>query len=312
MCGKKDKQENVADTATGTAERLRPDRFPTWLDLLAMIVIFLAATFVGGLCMSILRHTAPAMEPGLVNVIAYCVQFVIAVAGIYAYWRRMGGAENAFRFNFKWYNSSLVLLGIVLMLAASIVMEPLINLFPEHWFERLNNAVGRGGWAILMTVFLAPVFEEMLFRGLILESVRQKWGASAAIVFSAALFGLVHVPIWPQVVNAFVMGIIMGYIYVLTDSLVSVIIIHAVNNGLAYMLVEITGNQATDTRAMIGNDTIYWIVYAASLAIFIAAMVSMAVIAAGKTHKRTGITTFFTRPDGENETLPECENNNKQ
>ncbi len=311
MAAKEDKTEN---TGNGTAvEHPLAKRFPTWSDIIAMLVIFFAATLAGALCMTVLKRTAPGMERELVSVISYSVQFVLAIGGIYLYRRLMGGQGSPFRFAFKWYNSSLVLLGIVLIAAASIVTEPLINLFPEHWFERLNDAIGRGGWAILMTVLLAPVFEEMLFRGLILESARQRWGASAAILISAVLFGLVHAPIWPQVVNAFIMGIMLGYIYVLTDSLLSVIIIHAVNNGMAYMLLEITGDQTTDVRAMIGNDTVYWIVYAASLAIFVAALVTMAVVATERRRKRAGIAAVFNSAPVEEETLlPEGEENNNK
>ncbi len=307
------KGDEIKNIAAGM-EHGQAGGFPTWLDLAAMLVIFLAATLAGGGCMLILKRSAPGMERELVNVIAYCVQFALAIGGMYIYRRRTGGRGSPFHFSFKWYNSSLVLLGIVLIAAASIVIEPLVNAFPEQWFERLNAAIGRGGWAILMTVFLAPVFEEMLFRGLILESARQKWGASAAILLSSVLFGLVHAPIWPQVVNAFIMGIMLGYIYILTDSLVSVIVIHAVNNGLAYMLLEITGDQATDMRAMIGNDTVYWIVYAASLAVFIAALVTMAVIATDRMRRRAAITAVFSSEPGREETLPPegCENNNKE
>ncbi len=307
-----DEKEGKLNNKGTAAGPLQADGFPTWTDLLFMIVIFLAATVAGGLCLLILNRTAPGMERGLVNVISYCVQFVLAIGGIYAYRHARNATGKAFHFAFRWYNSSLVLLGIVLIVAASIVIEPLVNAFPEHWFERLNAAIGHGGWAILMTVALAPVFEETLFRGLVLESMRRRWGASAAIVVSAALFGLVHAPIWPQVVNAFVMGIMLGYIYVLTDSLLSVILIHAVNNGLAYMLLEVTGNQATDVRAMIGNDTVYWIVYTTSLVVFLAALVSMAVIASAKIRNRAGIASVFTAaaPKEDEAEKEELQNNN--
>ena len=317
--GKIDSKNTAADfeTAAPDTAEVQAGGFPTWLDLVAMIVIFLLATLVGGSCMLIMKRVAPGMEQELVNVVTYGVQFVLAIGGVWVYRAARGASGSPFRFAFKWYNSSLVLLGIVLIAAVSIAIEPLVNAFPEHWFERLNAAIGRGGWAILMTVVLAPVFEEMLFRGLILESMRRKWGASAAIVVSAALFGLVHAPILPQMLNAFVMGVILGYIYVLTDSLLSVIVIHAVNNGLAYMLLEITGDQATDVRAMLGNDTVWWIVYAASLVVSVAALVSMAVIATDRMRKRAEIAAVFNEASAEEkeeETLPseEGENNNKE
>lgn len=307
MAGKTDRiNKNAA------AQQTQAGEFPSWLDLMVMIVIFFAATLIGGACMFFIKRSAPEMERELVNAITYAVQFTLAIGGICLYRRHRGAQGSPFHFAFRWYNASLVLLGIVLIIATSIAIEPVINAFPEHWFERLNTAIGRGGWAILMTVLLAPVFEEMLFRGLILESARQKWGTSAAIMISAVLFGLVHAPILPQMLNAFVMGVIMGYIYILTDSLFSVIVIHAVNNGIAYMLLEITGNQATDVRAIIGNDTAYWIVYAVSLAIFIAAVVCMAVIASAKMQKRAEITDVFNTAPKETPDGGDGQNNNNE
>lgn len=278
----------------------RAELFPTWLDLLAMIGIFFAALLVTGACMALMQSLAPSMERELMNTIVYSLQFVLALGGIWFYRRSRGEKKAIFRFRLQWYNSSLVLLGIVLILAVSVVIEPLINLFPDHYMERLNQSIGNGGWALLMTVVLAPVFEEMLFRGLILESARTKWGASTAIVLSAALFGLVHLPILPQALNAFVMGIALGYIYVLTGSLLSVIIIHAINNGLAFLLLEMTGTQSSDLKSIIGNDLVYWIVYGGSVVIFVSVMVIMAVIATDKAQKRAEITAVFEAAEGEN------------
>lgn len=288
----------------GFPPKRHAEQFPTWFDLLMMIGIFFAALLVAVLCLNILQIAVPSMESELVNLIVYTVQFILAIAGVWVYRRSRGEKGGIFSFRLQWYNSSLVLLGIVLILAVSVVIEPLINLFPDHYMERLNDAIGRGGWALLLTVLLAPVFEEILFRGLILESARRKWGASVAIVLSAAFFGLVHLPILPQALNAFVMGIALGYIYVLTGSLISVIIIHAVNNGLAFLLLELTGTQNSDLQGMIGNDFIYWIVYGVSIAIFVAVMVAMAVIATDKARRRAEITAVFTaadeKKDGEN------------
>jgi membrane protease YdiL (CAAX protease family) len=251
-----------------------------------MLAIFFAATLVGALVMLLLNKVAPGTEREIVNLVVYCVQFPLAIVGIYLYrkLRSAGGVrviDSPFRFSFKWYNSALVLWGIVLIFAVSVTMEPLISLFPDRWFEMLSDAVGSGGWTVLLTVVLAPIFEETIFRGLILEPARQKWGAATGIVVSAALFGLVHAPILPQMVNAFVMGIVMGYIYVLTDSLIPVIIIHAVNNAIAYLLLEITGSQNTGMREMVGDDRIYWTLYGISAVIFIGSMIFM-ILAARK------------------------------
>jgi membrane protease YdiL (CAAX protease family) len=152
----------------------------------------------------------------------------------------------------------------VLITAASVVLEPLLNLFPEHYFDRMGETIGSGVWAIVLSVVAAPVFEEIFFRGLVLEQAARRWSSGRAVMVSALLFGLVHLPNLPQAINAAVMGLVMGYIYISTRSLPSVIVIHAVNNAVAYLFLETTGTGSTDLRSMIGNDTVYWSVFAGS------------------------------------------------
>ncbi len=258
---------------------MQPKRFSVWVDLLAVVLIFLAAAFVAVLCTSAMMVFAGDIESILITTVFYTVQFGVAIvgAGIY-YSKRPKEIEDGgplLGFSFNWYNAPLTLGGIVLTVAASIVLEPLLNLFPAHYLEDLGKMIGGGGWAIVLTVVLAPICEELFFRGLVLEQTMRKWGAGWAVVVSALFFGLAHMTNYPQVVNAVLMGVVLGYIYVLTRSLVPVILIHALNNGIAYLLLEMTGTQNTDTRVMIGNDTLYWVIFGASAAILAVSLVLM-------------------------------------
>ncbi len=166
----------------------------------------------------------------------------------------------------------MTLLGIVLVSATSVVIEPLLNLFPARYFDDIARAVGSGGWAIVVSVIVAPVLEELIFRGLILRWLSRRWRPFWAVLVSALAFGLVHLPNLPQVVNATVMGVVLGYIYVLCRSVWPVIIIHAVNNALAYLLLQVLGVGATDLQEIVANNTIYWVIYGVNAAIFVFSM----------------------------------------
>ena len=67
------------------------------------------------------------------------------------------------------------------------------------------------------TLITAPIFEELLFRGIILNGLLNKYKNSSkkAIIYSAMVFGLVHLNI-PQGIHAFIGGIILGSIYYLS------------------------------------------------------------------------------------------------
>jgi membrane protease YdiL (CAAX protease family) len=168
----------------------------------------------------------------------------------------------------------MILLGVVAANAASFVAEPLVMAFPSKWFEMIDQFIGTGGWSIMMAVVAAPVLEEIFCRGQLLEALARRWRPWVAVVASAAFFGIVHFNP-PQAVNAFVIAVVMGYLYMVTRSLTPVIIIHAINNALAWLTLRLTGTQATDTRELIGNDTVYWAVYAVCAVILAASLVLM-------------------------------------
>jgi membrane protease YdiL (CAAX protease family) len=263
-------------------------RFSAWADLGVMAAIFLGATIVAMVVVAAITTVSgiPMLDPetgtttGSVMFILYAAHFVLAITGGIIWCGSRGGVK--LRLGASWADGSMVLLGVVLLAAASIVLEPLLVLFPDRYIEQLNRTIGRGGWTILTTVVAAPVLEEIFFRGLLLEGLSRRWRASAAVVASALLFGAAHFTIPPQAVNAFVIALVMGYIYLSTRSLIPVIVIHAINNALAYLTLELTGSQNTDTRQMIGNDTLYWAIYAVSAVVLVASLAIMAMRAERK------------------------------
>ena len=88
------------------------------------------------------------------------------------------------------------------------------------------------------TLITAPIFEELQFRGIILNGLLNKYKNSSkkAIIYSAMVFGLVHLNI-PQGINAFIGGIILGFIYCYTKSMKLSIFAHFINNLITFVPV---------------------------------------------------------------------------
>lgn len=88
------------------------------------------------------------------------------------------------------------------------------------------------GWWLALNIFLLAVlpaiFEELLFRGIILNGLRQ-YGKWTAIIVSALLFALIHGNI-DQLVYPFLLGLIFAVIADRTSSTVPTIFAHFVNN----------------------------------------------------------------------------------
>lgn len=86
---------------------------------------------------------------------------------------------------------------------------------------------------VLYVVLISPLVEEVVFRGIILNSMR-RFGDSFALLVSALLFALFHGNLI-QAPNAFLMGLVIGYFVLCTGSLWTGVLIHMVNNALVLL-----------------------------------------------------------------------------
>lgn len=80
-----------------------------------------------------------------------------------------------------------------------------------------------------LVVVVGPIFEELLFRGWLLGSLRKFWGDSKALVVSSTLFALIHGDPWATPA-LFVLGMVFGWVYLKTGSLFGSILLHGMWN----------------------------------------------------------------------------------
>jgi uncharacterized protein len=98
------------------------------------------------------------------------------------------------------------------------------------WTRGSSEDFFAGGLGVtVLTCLIAPMVEEMLFRGIILRSFLRQYPSGTAIVHSAAVFGLAHLNAY-QFVVAFVIGLILGKLYERTRSLLPGILLHGCYN----------------------------------------------------------------------------------
>lgn len=100
----------------------------------------------------------------------------------------------------------------------------------------------RNPLGIIAVVIMAPIVEELLFRGAIQGHLLRKWKHPAgAIVLSSLIFGVVHGN-WVQAPFAFVTGLALGWMYYRTGSLLPGILMHFVNNSAAVASFLLAGD----------------------------------------------------------------------
>lgn len=123
----------------------------------------------------------------------------------------------------------------------SELMPDLTNLVEKPMQELINNDLGY----ITLCLF-APFVEETVFRGAVLRSLlprmKSRWGA---IAISAALFALVHMNP-AQMPHAFLAGLLLGWIYSRTGSILPGVAYHWVNNTIVFAAARLLPPQLAD------------------------------------------------------------------
>ena len=137
-----------------------------------------------------------------------------------------------------------ILLTVVMTFAAMMVLD-LISYWNTQWtnrssvmahfYETLMGYIRQmtGGPflpAFLTVAILPPIFEEWMCRGMVLRGLLTRMKPFWAILLSALFFSVMHLNPW-QGVEALLIGLVMGYIYYKTGSLLLTMLIHFVNNA---------------------------------------------------------------------------------
>jgi membrane protease YdiL (CAAX protease family) len=153
-----------------------------------------------------------------------------------AHWRDLGWRG----FN-GWRAVIYILAALVLFyLASNLVMwviQHYIHLYDVNQ-KQTNEFTGSGvigsRWALLALVVIPPIMEETLYRGVLFGALAGRWGFWVGAVASSALFGLAHGQANVSVYT-FILGMLLCWLYARTRSIIPGIILHTLNNLLAWL-----------------------------------------------------------------------------
>ena len=188
-------------------------------------------------------------------------------------WRKWVVLSRTYLRSNPWFTLLwVVFLGLGSILPLQWIYEQL-NISLSMEMEEMFKSIMGNRWGYLALGILAPLAEEMVFRGAILRTLlnyfngRMYW---VPIIVSALLFGLVHGNM-AQLLNAFLIGILLGWMYYRTESIVPGIVLHWVNNTVAYTMYKLMP-QMNDGKLIDffhGNNRLMYMGLACSLLVFI-------------------------------------------
>lgn len=130
----------------------------------------------------------------------------------------------------------IVVIGTIALLFG--IVSPIGNLIPmPESIKRafLDFGSQTGFYPFFLMVIAAPILEELIIKGIILDGLLKVYSPTKSILVSSLLFGLLHLNPW-QFITGLIIGIFSGWIYYKTKSLSLSIIIHASANFSGFIM----------------------------------------------------------------------------
>lgn len=209
---------------------------------ISYLLIFIGFQLLGGAVVRVLWNllsgNTDMTTPELITSTVVCSVLTIAVF-LLARWSEVSPRWLRTR---QW---SVLTWSVVASLGALIPSMWLQEMMPElpNWAEDEFDMLLTNRWGYFTIGLLAPLSEEIVFRGAILRSMLRSpqltpW---VAISISAVFFALIHMNP-AQMPHAFLIGLLLGWMYWRTGSILPGVAYHWANNSVAYILYNVFPN----------------------------------------------------------------------
>lgn len=146
-----------------------------------------------------------------------------------------------------WTDIGLAPVGYIVTIVLTMGLTAIFSSF--EWFnaseaQNLGYNFYMQGWergvAFVELVIIAPMAEELIFRGWLYGNLRVRVPKVLAILLVSVVFGLIHMQ-WNVGITVFVMSVVACGLREITGSIYAGTLMHMINNGVAFYLVYIAG-----------------------------------------------------------------------
>jgi len=208
--------------------------YPSFVDAIFLVLLFIACQFVAGYFFGMVAWGTSRVITNVAGGIVNGLAFLAAMQFVFF---RSGGDYSQTVGTQRFSSSSLpaVLLGV---LGSSILISELDGILEQalpvsgalkYWNDLFGNPKDLVG-AILTLCVVAPITEEILFRGVILNGFLRNYRKLEALLLSSWLFAFMHLNPW-QYAGAFLLGLLLGFLFIRTQSIIPSIICHSLFNA---------------------------------------------------------------------------------
>lgn len=162
-----------------------------------------------------------------------------------------------------------ILSAVGICMAANIVVNLLMQFFksigiPEPQMpEYLQPTLPSLLLNFFVFAVLPALLEELVFRGYVLRTLRV-YGDWFAVIISALLFGLMHGNV-AQIPFALIVGVALGWLYVMTDNIWIPVAVHLINNGFSLLLQYLTIGMDDTKQSLVTAFSIFSLIVIGAL-----------------------------------------------
>jgi CAAX protease family protein len=240
--------------------------WPPWMAPAALVVAFMMA-IVGGVVVALVASAFGASvdrATPAVNLIATIVQDVAFVGAAVAF-ARQGGPLSPAQFGLRRTPLpralGLIALTLFVFYALSALWASVVNLHERDQLPKdlgIHRSTAALVAACVLVTVIAPVAEELLFRGFFFTALRGWRGPWVAALLTGLVFGAIHVASAPVafLVPLALLGFLLCLLRWRTGSLLPCMSVHALNNAIAFGVNEVHWNAGQTVLLIVGANAV--------------------------------------------------------
>ncbi|MDO4507774.1 MAG: CPBP family glutamic-type intramembrane protease [Candidatus Saccharibacteria bacterium] len=235
-----------------------------WLEILLMVVWVFAAVVVAQLVVGYLMlfilgrdgFSSPVAQLfySALSYVAALALIIFVPVKLFKRWKTDRKELGLYELP-TWTDIGLAPVGFIVATILGAILVSMFSVFPWFDAEQAQNvgfsiymSGGERILAFLALVIIAPIAEEIIFRGWLYGKLREKLsgkfseitGVIISILITSVLFGLVHFQ-WNVGVNVFALSVVLCGLREVTGTIYASILTHILKNGIAFFLMFVIG-----------------------------------------------------------------------
>ena len=217
--------------------------------IFAMVLLsVLSALIIGSIFGTMDPSVLSGADPGLATYLAMFIGQGFLIVPVLIYFKRKNfDFRDSFRLNFNSrdviYTTLFISIGAMILSDELNILIGMIIPIPDSFLQIEALLKPKDPFSLVLLiitiVIIAPIGEELLFRGFLQKGLEKAWDdVTKAILFSSLFFAVIHFnPFW--IIQIYFLGVLLGFLAWKTNSIIPCIIFHMIINATSLFFTSI-------------------------------------------------------------------------